>query len=94
MAASRLARVRLRPAGRPSGWARLGSSRVSRRSVWALPSKPPMSARDLVQRRLAVVPERRVAEVVGEAGGVDDVGAAAERRAELAADLGDLEASG
>ena len=43
--ASRLARVRLSPAGRPSGCARLGSSRVSRRNVWALPSKPPMRPR-------------------------------------------------
>ena len=94
VAASRLARVRLSPAGRPSGWARLGSRRVSRRSVWALPSKPPMPAATASSARLAVVPERRVAEVVGEAGGVDDVGAAAERRAELAADLGDLEAVG
>ena len=81
--------MRLRPA--PSGWARLGSSRVSRRSVWALPSNPPMPAADGVERRLAVVPERRVAEVVREAGDVDDVRVAAERRAELAADLGDLE---
>ena len=47
-----------------------------------------------VEGGLAVVPERRVAEVVGEAGGVDDVGAAAERRAELATDLGDLEGVG
>src|SRR5205823_7988814 len=37
--ASRVARVRLRPA--PSV---LGSSLVSRRRVWALPSKPPMPA--------------------------------------------------
>ena len=64
------------------------------RRVWALPSKPPMPAGDGVERRLAVVPERRVAEVVGEAGGVDDVGAAAQGRAELAADLGDLEGVG
>ncbi len=48
VAASRQARVRLRPtltccplAG--SGTNRLGSSRVSRRSDWALPSKPPQS---------------------------------------------------
>ena len=42
--ASRLARVRLRPTARPSGATTLGSSRVSRRSVWALPSNPPMCA--------------------------------------------------
>ena len=52
------------------------------------------AGRDRIERRLAVVPERRVAEVVGEAGGVDDVGAAAQRRTELAADLGDLEGVG
>ena len=44
VAASRLARVRLSPAGRPSGWTRLGSRRVRMRRVCALPSKPPMSA--------------------------------------------------
>ena len=38
--------------------------------------------------------ERRVTEVVGEAGGVDDVGVAAERGTELATDLGHLEAVG
>ena len=41
----------------------------------------------LVEGAFTVVTERRVAEVVGEAGGVDDVGAAAQRRTELAADL-------
>ena len=40
------------------------------------------------------MPERRVPEVVGQAGGVDDVGIAAERLPELAADLGDLEGVG
>src|SRR5690606_10890776 len=43
------------------------------------------------ERPLTVVPEGRVAEVVREARGVDDVGVAAERLAELAAHLGDLE---
>ncbi len=42
VAASRVARVRLRPT-EPSGVNRLGSMRVSRRSDWALPSKPPQS---------------------------------------------------
>ncbi len=45
VAASKHARVRLRPTLRPpstpSGAKVLASSRVSRRSVWALPSKPP-----------------------------------------------------
>ena len=40
-AASRLARVRLSPADPPSGPTTLASSRVSTRSVCALPSKPP-----------------------------------------------------
>jgi hypothetical protein len=46
----------------------------------------------LVQCSLAVVTERRVAEVVRQAGGVDDVRVAAERGGQLAADLGHLEA--
>ena len=94
MLASRLARVRLSPAGRPSGWVRLGSSRVSSRSVCALPSKPPMSRAISVEGHLAVVPERRVAEVVGQAGRVDHVGVAAEGGPELPADLGHLEGVG
>jgi hypothetical protein len=36
------------------------------------------------------VPERRVPEVMCQAGGVDQVGVAAERRADLAADLRNL----
>ena len=36
--------VRFTPADRPSEWKTFGSSRVSRRSVCALPSNPPMSA--------------------------------------------------
>ena len=64
------------------------------RSVWALPSKPPQSAAELVERHLAVVPERRVAHVVRERGGLGEVGVAAERVGEVAGDLGDLEAVG
>ena len=48
----------------------------------------------LVERRLAGVPERRVAEVVRQAGGLDQVGVAAERLAELAADLRALQRVG
>ena len=40
------------------------------------------------------MPERRVPEVVGQAGGVDDVGIAAERLSELTSDLGHLEGVG
>ena len=86
--------MRLRPYGAPSGPNTFGSSRVSSRSDCALPSKPPMSLRPLVERPLAVVPERRMSEVVGEAGGVDDVGSEAEAAGELAADLRDLERVG
>ena len=79
-AASRLARVRFRPAGQPSGRRTFGSSRVSSRSVWALPSKPPMACATSFSADLAVVAKRRVAEVVGEAGGVHHVRVAAQRR--------------
>lgn len=50
--------------------------------------------RELVQRLFAVVSEGRVAEVVGEAGRLDEVGVAAEGGAELAADLGALQGVG
>ena len=64
------------------------------RSVCALPSNPPMPRGDLVEHGLAVVAERRVAEVVREARRVDDVGVTAERGAELATDLRHLERVG
>ena len=86
--------MRLSPTQRPSASKVLASSRVSSRSVWALPSKPPHDVADLVERPLAVVAERRVAEVVGQRGGLDDVGVAAEGAAEVAGDLGDLEGVG
>ena len=41
--ASSEARVRFRPADPPSGVKTLDSSRVNNRSVWALPSNPPMA---------------------------------------------------
>jgi hypothetical protein len=56
-----------------------------------VPLEPADAGRDGIQRGLAVVPERRVTEVVRQAGGVDDVGAAAQRRPELPPDLRDLE---
>ena len=92
--ASSVARVRLSPTERPSASADFASSRVRMRSVWALPSKPPHSAAELVERDLAVVAERRVAHVVRERGGLGEVGVAAERVGEVAGDLGDLEAVG
>ena len=93
--ASRLARVRLSPTPVPCFRSNtLGSSLVSIRRVWALPSKPPMSCAQAVERVLTVVTERRVAQVVGQARGVDDIRVAAQGPPELAADLGHLEASG
>ena len=94
MQASRVARVRLSPTERPSAPKVLASSRVSSRRVWALPSNPPQSALQLGQHPLAVVPERRVAEVVGQGRGLDDVGLAAQRPRQVAGDLGHLEAVG
>ncbi len=47
--------------------------------------------RELVQRLFAVVPEGRVAQVVREAGRLDEVGVAAEGGAQFAADLGALQ---
>ncbi len=54
----------------------------------------PAGTGDGVERVLAVVAERRMADVVRETGGVDDVRIAAERGADLAADLRDLERVG
>ena len=71
---------------------RLQPSQQSQRL--GIPLEPADVGRDLVQRRLAVVAERRVPEVVRQAGGVDDVGVAAERLAQLAADLRDLQRMG
>ncbi len=49
---------------------------------------------ELVERRLPVVAERRVAEVVGQAGGLHQVGVAAEGLPHLAADLRALQGMG
>ena len=56
--------------------------------------EPAGGLRHLVQRRLTGVAERRVAEVVGQARRLDQVGVRAERLAELAADLGALQRVG
>ena len=76
--ASSAARVRFSPALRPCESSTFGSSRVRMRKFCALPSKPPKSIGDLVERALPVVPVRRVADVVGEPGEVDEVGVAAQ----------------
>ena len=49
---------------------------------------------EIVEDAFAVVPEGRVAEVVAQAGGVDDVGVGSELFAEFAPDLGDFEGVG
>ncbi len=56
--------------------------------------EPAAGGAELVERPLAVVPERRVADVVGEAGGVDDVGVRTQLLGDRAPDLGDLERVG
>ncbi len=53
--------------------------------------EPAARVADLVERTLPVVPERRVAEVVGERGRLHDVRVAAQGAAEVAGHLGHLE---
>ena len=79
---------------RPSGWCRLGLQPGQHAQGLGVALEAPDGLRDLVQRRLAVVTEGRVPEVVGEARGVDDVGVAAESLAEFAAHLRHLERVG
>ena len=74
------------------GRLRLESSQHPQRLRIAL--EPADVSCDLVQRCLTVVAERRMPEVMCEAGGVDDVGVTAESLAQLAADLRDLEGMG
>lgn len=68
-----------------------GSRRVTTRRVWALPSKPPIEVAAASSARLAVMPERRMPEVVGQARRVHDVRVGPQLLAELAAHLGNLE---
>ena len=56
--------------------------------------EPATAGTELVERPLAVVPERRMADVVGEAGGVDDVRVGAQLLGDRPADLGDLQRVG
>ena len=56
--------------------------------------EPAAVGAELGEHPLAVVPERRVAEVVRQRGGLDDVGLAAEGARQVPGDLGDLEAVG
>ena len=72
----------------------MGSSRVRIRKFCALPSKPPCAVGELVQRALAVVAVRRMADVVGQAGHVDEVGIAAQPDRHAAADLRHLQRVG
>ena len=90
MTASSDARVRFSPAFRLAGHD-FGSSQVSIRRFCALASNPPYATAQIVERRLAVVPERRMADVMGEAGQVDQVRVAAQPDRHSATDLRDLE---
>ena len=71
---------------------RLESGHETQRLRIALESAASLS--EIVEDALPVVAEWRVAEVVAEAGGVDDVGVGAEFLAEFAAHLGDFEGVG
>ena len=93
-AASRLARVRFSPAGRPSGAEDLGLQPGQQPQRLGVALEAADRVRHLVEGALAVVAEGRVAEVVGEACGVHDVGVAAERTAQFAPHLRHLEAVG
>ena len=93
-AASRLARVRFSPAGRPSGGQDLGLQPGQQPQRLGVAFEAADRVGHLVEGRFAVVAERRVAEVVAEAGGVHDVGVAAQGTAQFAAHLGHLEAVG
>ena len=55
--ASRVARVRLRPAGTPPAPMTLGSRRVTTRRVWALPSNPPIEAAAASRARSPLCPK-------------------------------------
>ena len=93
-AASSAARVRLSPTLRAVGRERLRLEPGEQPQGLGVALEPADVGGGLVERRLAVVAERRVAEVVGEARRFDDVGVAAEGVRELAPDLGDLERVG
>jgi 2,5-diamino-6-(ribosylamino)-4(3H)-pyrimidinone 5'-phosphate reductase len=77
-AAVRVECLRLQPGQQPQGL--------------CVPLEPADPLGQLVERPLTVVPVRRVAEIVGQAGCVHDVRIAAERAGQLATDLRDLEA--
>ncbi len=89
--ASRLARVRFSPTERSSSSRTFASSRERMRKDCAFPSNPPMGSAHSLSARLAVVAEGRVAQVVAEARGVDDIGRDAEGDRELTPDLCDLQ---
>ncbi len=67
---------------------RLGSMRVRRAEGLGVALEAAAVLGEGVERLFAVVAEGRVAQVVGEAGGLDEVRVAAEGGAEFAADLG------
>ena len=67
---------------------------MTTRSVWALWSKPPQAGEAAVERALAGMAERRMAEIVGERQRLGEVLVEPERAGERAGDLGDLEGVG
>ena len=94
MQASSVARVRLSPTERPCGVERLGLEPGQQPQRLGVALEAAAGLAELGQHPLAVVAERRVAEVVGQRRGLGDVGVAAQRPGQVAGDLGDLEAVG
>ena len=94
MQASSVARVRLSPTDAPGGVDGLGLQPGQQPQRLRVALEAAARPGQLVQRVLAVVAERRVAEVVGQRGGLGDVGLRPERPGQVAGDLGDLEAVG
>ncbi len=92
--ASSVARVRLRPTLRPGASKVLDSRRVSDAQGLGVALEPATGLAELVQHPLAVVPERRVPEVVGEGRRLGEVGVAAQRSGQVTGHLRHLEAVG
>ena len=93
-AASRLALVRLSPKLAPAVVDDLRLEPGEDPQRLGVPLEAAEVLRPVVQRALAVVPERRVPEIVAEARGVDDVGGEPQRGRQLPPDLGHLEGVG
>ena len=92
--ASSVARVRLRPAEAPGRVDGLGLQPGQHPQRLRVALEASARLGQLVQRVLAVVTERRVAQVVGQRGGLGDVRLRAQRPRQVPRDLGHLEAVG